>query len=218
MSDVDFFVGQINRLKSALGLSKDKEVAEALGLSDKALNARKARRSFPEREVVELAKTHPELQIDVNYVLTGKRSQAHVMAKLSTAGERVRQVRGVRSIHEFALALGVAPGYLEQVETAGQWLSNELLTSLVDKECVSPMWLLSGELPVLEGDLSPVEIALIDNYRHGSPQAQVELRRQAAAARAQAIAVQSAAAAAPEIDLVADYKPNKTKAPKGGRK
>lgn len=179
------------RLKQQLGVSNDKDLAEQLGIGPTAWANRKKRGAFPETELRALASRRPELPLDVDYVLTGKRSQANVMAKLSTAGERVRQVRGTRSIREFAQALGIEPGYLEQVETAGQWLSNELLASIVEKESVSPMWLLSGELPALEKELSPMEVTLIDNYRHADSQQQAELRRQAAAARAMAIAAKS---------------------------
>ena len=71
MPDVDFFHARLARLKVALGVSKDKEVAEALGLGEKALNARKTRSSFPEKELYALAAKRPELGLDVDYVLTG---------------------------------------------------------------------------------------------------------------------------------------------------
>ena len=191
MSDVDSFLERMNRLKTALGLSKDKEVAAALGMSDKALNARKARGSFPERELRSLGQARPELALDVDYVLSGKRSPGHMTAKLKSAGERLRLVRGTRTIQEFASQLEIDPGYLEQVETAAQWLSHELLARVVDQESISPMWLLSGELPRLDAELSPLEIVLIDNYRHLEPAQQAKLRQQAAAARAAAIAAKS---------------------------
>lgn len=73
MNSVDLFLNALNRLKEALGVSKDKQVADALGLSDKALNARKTRDSFPEMEVVALIARRPELKLDVSYVLTGER-------------------------------------------------------------------------------------------------------------------------------------------------
>lgn len=71
MLDVDFFRERLGRLKVALRARKDKEVAEALGLGEKAFNARKARNSFPEKELRALAQQRPELGIDVEYVLTG---------------------------------------------------------------------------------------------------------------------------------------------------
>lgn len=73
MTDVDFFVKALNRLKECLGVSKDKQVAEALGLSDKAFNARKARNTFPEKDLLALSARRPELKLDVTYVLTGER-------------------------------------------------------------------------------------------------------------------------------------------------
>jgi len=71
VNNVDFFYAKLNRLKTALGKTKDKEVAEELGLGEKAFNARKTRGSFPEKELRALAQQRPELGIDVEYVLTG---------------------------------------------------------------------------------------------------------------------------------------------------
>lgn len=74
MSDVDFFISALNRLKEGLGVSKDKEVAAALGMEAKALNARKARHSFPEKELLALSARRPELELDVGYILGGSRT------------------------------------------------------------------------------------------------------------------------------------------------
>lgn len=73
MADEKYFLAALARLKEGLGLSKDKEVAAELGLSDKALNARKARASFPETELLALSARRPELKLDVAYILTGER-------------------------------------------------------------------------------------------------------------------------------------------------
>ena len=71
MSNVDFFYEKLNRLKEELGKTKDKEVAEALGIGEKAFNARKTRGSFPEKELRALAQQHPDIALNVDYVLTG---------------------------------------------------------------------------------------------------------------------------------------------------
>lgn len=92
MGDVDFFSECLARLKVALGKAKDKEVAEALGLGEKALNARKSRGSFPEKELYALAAKRPDLRLDVDYVLTGITSAAHglldaAQARMERAGD-----------------------------------------------------------------------------------------------------------------------------------
>jgi hypothetical protein len=68
---MNFFPDQLARLKHALRVSKDGEVAAALGLGKTAFSERKRRGSFPEDELRELARKQPDLRIDVNYVLTG---------------------------------------------------------------------------------------------------------------------------------------------------
>lgn len=60
------------RLKQALGVTKDKEVAEHLGLSPVAWAGRKRRVLFPETELYALVAKRPDLRIDVHYVLTGQ--------------------------------------------------------------------------------------------------------------------------------------------------
>lgn len=61
------------RLKEQTGLEEDKQVAELLGMSDKAFNARKSRDSFPEDRLFSVLARRPELKIDPLYVLSGDR-------------------------------------------------------------------------------------------------------------------------------------------------
>lgn len=68
---MDLFSDSLVRLKHYLRVSKDQEVAEAIGLSKTAFSERKKRNSFPEKELRALAQQRPELGIDVDYVLTG---------------------------------------------------------------------------------------------------------------------------------------------------
>lgn len=67
----DEFMPPLLRLQRLLGVSKDKEVAEALGLSVTALSERKRRGSFPIERLHDLARRRPDLAIDAHYVLTG---------------------------------------------------------------------------------------------------------------------------------------------------
>lgn len=68
------FEAALLRLKERLGVASDKAAADALGLSDKALNARKRRGVFPADKLYALAAKRPELDLDVMYVLTGESS------------------------------------------------------------------------------------------------------------------------------------------------
>lgn len=67
------------RLKERVGVPSDKGIAELLGMTDKALNARKRRDAFPDDKLFALAAKRPELKLDVPYILTGQ--------QLSTARE-----------------------------------------------------------------------------------------------------------------------------------
>ena len=95
------------RLKQLLGVTKDKEVAELLGLSPVAWAGRKRRGLFPDTELYALIAKRPDLQIDVAYVLTGQRlgpGQADAVARMHAAS--VNQPAAVQAAaHEATLAM-----------------------------------------------------------------------------------------------------------------
>ena len=80
---MNFFSDSLDRIKYLLRVSKDGEVAAALGLSKTAFAERKRRLSFPEKELYALAAKRPELNLDVDYVLTGipREARAHLAAQ-----------------------------------------------------------------------------------------------------------------------------------------
>lgn len=94
---MDLFSDSLARLKHQLRVSKDREVADALGLSPTAFSERKKRGSFPQRELVALAQSKPELGLDVTYILTGE-TQRDRAANLA-AGPRASAVEAVLDLH-----------------------------------------------------------------------------------------------------------------------
>ncbi|HFF3748024.1 TPA: helix-turn-helix domain-containing protein [Klebsiella pneumoniae] len=70
-----FFDEAMLRLKQQLGVTEDRDVAEALGMSANALTLRKRRGSFPEKEFLALVAKRPDLGLDIDYVLVGHHSQ-----------------------------------------------------------------------------------------------------------------------------------------------
>ncbi|ASK91067.1 helix-turn-helix domain containing protein [Xanthomonas campestris pv. trichodesmae] len=69
------FDRQLLRLKEALGILDDQDVATTLGMTKAAFSARKTRGVFPEDKLASLAVRRPELKLDVGYVMTGKRQE-----------------------------------------------------------------------------------------------------------------------------------------------
>lgn len=65
------FVDILNRLKLALGVSMDKEVAQFLEVTPTAFAERKKRGSFPDEQLRLIAVKHSNLNLDVDYILTG---------------------------------------------------------------------------------------------------------------------------------------------------
>jgi hypothetical protein len=65
------FESQLLRLKELLRVTKDREVAEALGMSPAAFSYRKVQGHFPEEQLMGLNARRPE--IDPYYVLFGQR-------------------------------------------------------------------------------------------------------------------------------------------------
>lgn len=67
------FTDKLNRLKTALSLTMDKDVAKFLGFTKSAFAERKRRGVFPE-EALRLADlANPELKLDIDYILKGDR-------------------------------------------------------------------------------------------------------------------------------------------------
>ena len=205
------FEEQLLRLKQIAKLTADQDVAALLGMTKEAFFQRKKRDAFPEDKLWALAKQRPELVIDAAYVLTGQHSQDHVRAKLSQVGARIRKVRGTRTVAQFAEQIGTTAKVVSKVEAGEEWISNELLTRIIEHEKLSPMWLLSGEESAAVGELTHMEKVLITNYRAASAEGQKALEVQAAFFAGNNVEAKTPAPAAPafEIDLVADYKGNK---------
>ena len=88
---MDFFSFEaaLLRLKGALALQTDKEVAAALGMDPSAFNKRKARGSFPEAEVRALA---AERHFDADYVITGLAQAAKEFIDAAREGRPLKKV------------------------------------------------------------------------------------------------------------------------------
>lgn len=88
---MDFFSFEaaLLRLKGALALQADKDVAEALGMAASAFNKRKARGSFPEAEVRALA---AERGFDAEYVISGVAQAAQEMIQAAREGRPLKKV------------------------------------------------------------------------------------------------------------------------------
>lgn len=80
------FLLAVNRLKEALAVDKDQQVAEVLGLSAAAFSDRKRRGAFPTDKLFALVAKRPDLGIDVGYVLSG------VKARGAAAAENARDL------------------------------------------------------------------------------------------------------------------------------
>lgn len=68
---MNLFTEFMNRFKSQVGLSKDREIAELLGIGVTAFSERKRRDSVPIKEVFYLAKLRPDLKLDPDWIVTG---------------------------------------------------------------------------------------------------------------------------------------------------
>lgn len=92
MQSTNSFDAQIGRLKGALQIQEDQEVARLLGMGKAAFSARKVRGSFPEEKLRALAQQRPELNIDVDYVITGVAQAALEMIRAAQQGKPMQKV------------------------------------------------------------------------------------------------------------------------------
>ena len=101
------FDQQLLRLKQALGVTSDQDVAAALGLTKAAFSDRKKRGAFPEEKLYALAAKRPDLRLDVLHVLAGDKKEAVVRLTIAEL--------------EAALAFGADKGgtLAEQFDRAG---------------------------------------------------------------------------------------------------
>lgn len=92
---MDFFEEATLRLKQQLKLSENKQVAQAIGMTSNAWTKRKQRGVFPEKELRAFAQQHPDLNINVDYVLTGGLAGSNVAEAL---GRDPRAVAGPKTL------------------------------------------------------------------------------------------------------------------------
>lgn len=129
------FEKQLIRLKQALSLKEDQQIAEALGMTKASFSDRKKRGSFPSERVIGLKSKHPDL--DVFYVLTGDRSphpnaEGLLVAVSSTLGEDA--VNSLSEGHRKELALAKIAWAHPQLRTlidSALWCDDDSLTLLV---------------------------------------------------------------------------------------
>lgn len=94
------FIDISNRLKTVLSITMDKELAELLGISKYSFAERKKRNSFPVKELEALAGKRPDLNLDVEYILTG-----YSLAKEQRELEFYEMMKNVRKEQEKKLNL-----------------------------------------------------------------------------------------------------------------
>ena len=72
---MDSFKEKLLRLKNELKIATDKEVAAALGMKPTAFAERKKTNSFPDKQLFDLARQKPDL--DIEYILLGHRRETY---------------------------------------------------------------------------------------------------------------------------------------------
>lgn len=120
------------RLKQLLGSTKDKEVAEHLGLSPVAWAGRKRRGLFPETELYALIAKRPDLRIDPAYVLTGERlgpGLAEAAARMHAAAVNQSaslQSAAAQAVSTMAAQSGQNREFLAKVEAVLPWCDDDV--------------------------------------------------------------------------------------------
>lgn len=89
MNDFD---AALLRLKGQIGQTEDQAVASLLGLSKASFSDRKRRGSFPVEKLRALAQQRPDLNIDVDYVITGVAQAALELIDAAREGRPMKKV------------------------------------------------------------------------------------------------------------------------------
>lgn len=162
---MDFFSEALSRLKYLLHVSKDGEVAEALGLSKTAFSERKRRCSFPADELRALAQRRPDLGIDVNYVLTGEPPPDD--GGDETDDEFADRIQAVSRMHELVEALPLDE--LERLRLAA------LMSGTPQQDAPLIAEFVRRALPP-----EPAERVLLENYRRCNDEGKAYLVQESA--------------------------------------
>ena len=83
------FTDIVNRLKTELSVSMDKDIAEFLGMSKSAFAERKRRGVFPKEALMLADLKHSELKLDVEYILTGRKGDELSQLLTSVSKKRI---------------------------------------------------------------------------------------------------------------------------------
>lgn len=207
MSDKNMgFMAIADRLKMAVGIQVDMDLAKRLGLSPNAWNMRKARESLPTKQIDALINAeglNPEFVYDgtgpVHLDVDGE-------SWASGFHKRMEQSLGLTTYVDLLVREGYSKATLKAVASGKQEPSAKLLRDIRRCLQVDMNWLICGDA---DGALDRDELALVAAYRK-APSVGKEFIRQASG-MASNITAKTPAAEVPEIDLVKDYKPNKAK-------
>lgn len=178
---MNLFSDCLDRLKPTLRVSKDQEVAAALGLSKTAFSERKKRGSFPDRELRALAQQRPDLKIDVDYVLTGRASTMAIGTR-NQVGARLRNARLRARCSDVSLAahLGCSLADYAALEDGLRSPTPAEVNALHQHPDIDATLVLSGySLQRLEWDLDEGEQLLMRHYRTCTAADQEVIRHQA---------------------------------------
>jgi hypothetical protein len=132
------FEGQLRRLKAALEVSEDQEVAKALGMQKAAFSLRKMRGTFPSDKLLALAHLRPDLQLDVSYIINGvhTRHGASCAVQILANGNTAARVlpadieADIASEYYFTAAQGVIGAHMATLPAAEILGSKHELTLL----------------------------------------------------------------------------------------
>lgn len=123
------FDEQLLRLKQAVGMTADQDVAALLGMTKAAFFQRKSRNAFPEEKLLALSARRPELGLDVTYVMTGQRPedvQRHKQnaAEATNAGQSQAEARIAQAV---ALLRGCTTNELDTLVKGVLVMGNEMM-------------------------------------------------------------------------------------------
>lgn len=163
---MDFFAFEraALRLKEVLGMQTDKDLASLLEMDVSAFNKRKTRGSFPEDKVLAFVAKHPDLDIDMDYVLTGSKHNK------DEAMQRLKQQLHVVDDEQVADFLGLSASAL----AGSPHIPTKEVFALAAKRPdlgLDPDWIVTGTsrkiemAGILEVKITAHEMALIDRYR-----------------------------------------------------
>lgn len=156
------------RLKQALRVKNDTDVADKLGLHQSTLAHKKRKNEFPEKQLKEFIDLNPEYEIDYEYIMTG------VYSEFAQIKNRLKEELHLKTDMEVFLRLGISSNEFLKAKSENKFPVKAILdyASKVGGSGFDVDYVLTGKR-IKNAEYPPHLVEALDHLSDFSPQQQM---------------------------------------------